>query len=94
MTLITRPSPAARAVHIGKLYRPQQFEVRTPTTYSARLPDLGSESARLQRALLRPPLDALPASAEDTYNLWDRLTAWAAMLLIVAVLIALQMHWI
>lgn len=91
---MTHPSPKARTVHIGKLYRPQRFEVRTPTTYSARLPELGSESARLQRALLRPPLDALPLSAEAEHAFWDRLTAWASMSIIVATLAALHFGWI
>lgn len=91
---MTTPSPNAASVHIGKFYRPQRFEVRTPTTYSARLPDLGSESERLQRALLHPPLDAVPVSAEAEHAMWDRLTAWASMAIIVAALAALHFGWI
>lgn len=91
---MTRPSLSAGHTHIGKLYRPQRFEVRTPTSYSARLPDLGRESERLQRALLHPPLDAVPASAETEHALWDRLTAWASIAIILSTLTALQFHWI
>jgi hypothetical protein len=88
------PSEHARTVHIGKLYRPQRFEVRTPTSYSARLPELGSESARLQRALLRPPLDAQPLSAEAESALWDRIISWGSFVFVVAILAALSLHWI
>lgn len=91
---MTHPSQHARTVHIGKFYRPARFEVRTPTTYSARLPELGSESARLQRALLRPPLDALPLSAEAEHAFFDRLLAWAAVTMAGVTLLALQLHWI
>lgn len=88
------PSAECHTVHIGKLYRPTRFEVRTPTSYSARLPELGQDSARLQRALLHAPLDAMPLSAEAEHALWDRLTAWASVAIIVATLAALQFHWI
>lgn len=90
----TMPSAECHTVHIGKLYRPTRFEVRTPTSYSARLPELGQDSARLQRALLHAPLDALPLSAEAEHAFFDRLLAWAAVVLAVVTLFALQLHWI
>ncbi|MDE2254306.1 MAG: hypothetical protein KGL42_08600 [Betaproteobacteria bacterium] len=91
---MTHPSPAGRPVHIGKLYRPTHFEVRTPTTYSARLPAPGMDAALLQRALLRAPLAVVPEPEDEPSVILDRMVAWAAVLLIVAVLFAVQLHLI
>jgi len=88
------PSAESHHIHIGKLYRPTRFEVRTPTSYSARLPELGPDSARLQRALLHAPLDAMPISAEAENALWDRLTAWASIAIILGAGAALHFNWI